>query len=660
MKHKNLLIIPLVFGLTACTWSYIVDGDTKATLLKKVNVYSSIETLDATSVGTIKKLSELKIGEVQYRILKDEPLIPYLSVKEYESLYSSYFSDKATSVVKDYGSSVEWTVSLAQTVTNPDTGAATTKNATIFVSLLDFVKQTFTYSGSFSNAYKPSSSDINSDDYLAGTKFTGEILNKDKVTATTMSFKGFELDPIRVGRTYFLPLGLMDHLFSKASGKSVYNTFNGFFMVSSATSLPLTRFYEKEGDTEESNILFYTRNNAVQAIGRSFQVEEKKPGTDQMVTNTYAVMPMYLRKYYRKSLLFVFENFYGLKYSRGIKSMAEYIKNQPYYDDFLSEDPLVRGEALNSFVAELQDGHTSLAMTNAAVWYEAIADKKDGPMWDERIKLRNDLIDARNNAYLKYEYDHATSDEEREAISAPGYTPDQYSVKYSDDGNMAFFHFNSFLFAKNDPTNPDLYQKDTFTYFVRQFKDIANHADVKDVVIDLSTNGGGILIALLKILALISDTNSADVDQYTQNTNAQLRMTMSVDTDGNGEYNADDVYGDDYSIYLLCSPFSFSCGNAYPFMAKKEGFATIMGARSGGGECTVGNTMLSSGLFINHSSLSRLGVFNPIKDDGGEVTGYQFEGDEKGIPADDNYEISYFNYYNFEYLNQLIKTNKSA
>ena len=657
MKHKQLLIVPIIFGLSACTWSYIADGDTKGTLLKTVNVYRTADMNDPAELMKVFNLEELKVGDVQYRILKDEPLIPYLSVKEYSDLYTSFFSDKATSTVKDYGNRVEWTVTMESTDTS--SGQPVTKNSQIFAADINFVNQTLTYVGSFSQSYKSGSTDPTP--YLSGLKLDQLTLNQSEVTPNVFSFKGFELDPIKIGRTYFLPLGLLEHLFSPASGKSAYNTFNGFFMISSSYDLGMTRFRETAESTDELNILFYTRNNAVKAIGRTFQAEEEDAVTHQAVTVTYPVMPMYLRKYYRKSILYVFENLYGLKYTRGIKSMSDYLKNQPFYDDFLSEDPSVRAEALNDLVATLQDGHTSLAMTKNIVWHEEVSQKKQGPMWEERLKLRSDLIENRNNAYKQYDYNHASSQEEKDAILNPDYKPDQYSIKYSDDGNMAFFNFDQFIFAVTGQDAPDVYQRDTYAYFVRQFNDIkANHPSVKDVVIDLSTNGGGIVIALMKILALISDTNSVSFDQYMQGTNTQTRFVISVDSNGDGQYNLDDVYGDDYNIYLLCSPFSFSCGNAYPFVAKKAGYATIMGARSGGGECAVATTMLASGLYINHSSLSRIGVHTPIKNEAGEVIGYQFEGDEAGIPVDENYAVNYINYFDFEYLNQLIKSNKTA
>ena len=661
MKHKNLLIVPLVFGLSACTWSYVVDGDTKGTLLKTVNVYRTANMSDPVELMKIFNLEELKVGSTQYRILVDEPLIPYLSIKEYSELFSSFLKDDVTSTVKDYGGRVDWTITTQVTTTDTTTGQTTTKDSTLFAASIDFVNERFTYAGSISQSYKASSGGTDQSVLLEGVKLEQTTLNESKVVPATFSFKGFELDPIKVGRTYFAPLALLDHLFSSSAGKSVYNTFNGFFMISSSYDLGMTRFHETAESTEELNILFYTRKNAVQAIGKSFQVEEEDITTHQTVTVTYPVMPMYLRKYYRKSILFVFDTLYGLKYTRGIKSMSNYFKNQPFYDDFLSEDPSVRAEAMNSLVANLQDGHTSLAMTKNVVWHEEVINKKYAPMWDERLKLHNDLVVNRTAAYKQYDLDHATTSEEREAISSSTYVPDQYSIRYSDDGNMAFFNFDQFAFAMTGRDSPDLYKTDTFAYFARQFNDIkTNHSSVKDVVIDLSTNGGGILIALMKILAIISDTNLVYVDSYAQGTNAQTRYFISVDTNGDGVYNLEDVYGDDFNIYLLCSPYSFSCGNAYPFLASKEGYATIMGTRSGGGECAVGTTMLASGLYINHSSLTRLGIHNPIKNQAGEVTGYEFEGNEAGIPADDKYGVNYINYFNFEYLNELIKANKSA
>ena len=648
MKHKILLIVPIISGLTLTSCG-LIDDDSYLTEVKTANIYKAAEV----NKGTIYQLDELKTGEINYRYYKSQPLIPYLSFKGYETLVKTYFNEYAVSSFVDKGYVLQWTVSM-QVASSSSTSEPELPPIPVFTAQIDLAEMKVTYTGSFSSVFKaePGSSPDPAD-YLKGVSMSQKTLNPNEITMTTISFKEFRPYKMNIAGNMYLPLGYLDHLFSKAAGKSIYNTYKDFFIVGTDyNALEYTKFKVDES-SEVDNILTYTKKNVMNQISERVTVKVEE---QQLL---YPLMPMYLRNYHRDSLSFTFENFYGIKYSRGIKSMTDYIKNYSFYDDFLSADPIVRAEALSDYVASLNDGHTSIQMKNSVVWGEYIANRKWSPMWEERIKLRSDLTTVRNAAYTLYDYNHATSQAEREAILSPGYEPDQYSVKYSDDGKLAFFYFNDFLFSKVDHTDPDLYKKDTFSYFVRQFEEIKS-TSVTDVVIDLSTNGGGIIIALMKILALISKNNLVDVDQFNQDRNALTRITVSVDTNEDQKFDENDVYGNRFNFYLLCSPFSFSCGNAYPFCAYKENLATIIGTRSGGGECAVGNTMLSSGQFINHSSLTRLGHHNAVLNEQGQIDHYEFEGNEAGAPVEEKYQLNYSYYYDFNYLSALIQSNKNA
>ena len=57
----------------------------------------------------------------------------------------------------------------------------------------------------------------------------------------------------------------------------------------------------------------------------------------------------------------------------------------------------------------------------------------------------------------------------------------------------------------------------------------------------------------------------------------------------------------DLDFAVLASPFSFSCGNLTPFVAKDQGIM-IMGDRSGGGACAIMKAYTADGHFMAVSS----------------------------------------------------------
>ena len=79
---------------------------------------------------------------------------------------------------------------------------------------------------------------------------------------------------------------------------------------------------------------------------------------------------------------------------------------------------------------------------------------------------------------------------------------------------------------------------------------------------------------------------------------------------------------------------SFSCGNAFPFLARKQAFAKTIGVNSGGGECTVDSSFLPSGHGFVFSSLNHIGYIAQ-----GSTALY---GDEGGAGVDIPLDYSHF------------------
>ncbi|MBQ6450633.1 MAG: hypothetical protein IJJ29_01770 [Solobacterium sp.] len=81
-------------------------------------------------------------------------------------------------------------------------------------------------------------------------------------------------------------------------------------------------------------------------------------------------------------------------------------------------------------------------------------------------------------------------------------------------------------------------------------------------------------------------------------------------------------------IYIFTSSTSYSCANALPYYAQKDGLAKIIGAASGGGDCVV---------FSFIDAYSRSAVYSGFLKIGRDTgDGFVFVSDEKDIQLDFN------------------------
>ena len=116
---------------------------------------------------------------------------------------------------------------------------------------------------------------------------------------------------------------------------------------------------------------------------------------------------------------------------------------------------------------------------------------------------------------------------------------------------------------------------------------------------------------------------STDTATLLRAVDIKANLVLMAKNGVDGVYDKEDVYGDDFNLYILTSPYSFSCGNAFPFFAKKCGLAKTIGVKSGGGECAVYEAHLPSGERFYHSSNLHIGWYDELTKN--------FEGDEPGV-----------------------------
>ena len=193
--------------------------------------------------------------------------------------------------------------------------------------------------------------------------------------------------------------------------------------------------------------------------------------------------------------------------------------------------------------------------------------------------------------------------------------PEDYGSERLDfSGDTAVIYFDAF---EDEPTRDPSYYLDpikeedkaesTFAFFHECFGEIRTHEEVKNVVINLSANGGGSAAALVSVLGFLSEDGEVRITLRDLAAGNYKEECYHVDTNLDGIQDDQDGYGGQYEFYIMCSGSSYSCGNALPYFAQKDGLAAIIGTRPGGGDCVVGSFVDAYGRCAAYSGMLKLG-----------------------------------------------------
>jgi hypothetical protein len=168
-------------------------------------------------------------------------------------------------------------------------------------------------------------------------------------------------------------------------------------------------------------------------------------------------------------------------------------------------------------------------------------------------------------------------------------------VRYTKVGNTAYCQFNSFLcddsgwrkYYKGEGPKPtiDQYPNDWLLILIDALEKAQSDPEIKNFILDTSTNGGGSSDIVLFITSLFCDKP----DMYYDNVLTGQKMKVSFDIDRNLDGKFDEKDKDvklKMNIGVLISSCSFSCGNLLPALLKDYGIC-LLGKRSGGGSCCV-------------------------------------------------------------------------
>lgn len=294
-----------------------------------------------------------------------------------------------------------------------------------------------------------------------------------------------------------------------------------------------------------------------------------------------------LADYNYHELCLALDVYYGLKSQHGIADFDSYLTGCGLKDDLLSSDSAVASAAINKLTNwHFEDFHSGFISPSSYAGKGSVQGTSSPNMI------------AQGKAFALYRNTRNT---------ALGMTPESY-VEQGDTAFVTFDHFTSL--AADYYTTPvtevpkleadsDVMAPDTFAVVTYAHSKITRTASpIKNVVIDLSCNGGGALDALAYISGWLMDDDVLDVKSTASGIRAE--NYYRVDTNLDKVFDQKDKISDK-RLYCLISPNSFSCGNYLPSMLKIRQKATLIGQTSGGGGCMVKNLSTADGTLFQIS-----------------------------------------------------------
>lgn len=288
--------------------------------------------------------------------------------------------------------------------------------------------------------------------------------------------------------------------------------------------------------------------------------------------------------------------FYGLKDEHNIRDFGTLMAfNTGLVTDLTSTDSKVFDNALAILLGKyFDDGHSGFIAPSWRTGKDTEAAKTarslmtQGPSASTSMAYILDFDEARTKFYPD---------------GAPG---------YEEVGNTAFITFDQFTSKRDDYYSDEVDLEnplDTIELIMYANEQIRREGSpVKNVVIDLSNNGGGSATAAIAVIGLyILEPAVAIRDTMT---GAESFLSYNVDLNRNGLFMdpEDSLGGPEYNLYALISGRSFSAGNLTPAAFKQSRRVTLIGQHSGGGSCVVLPATTASGSLFQMSGSRQLSI----------------------------------------------------
>ena len=320
-----------------------------------------------------------------------------------------------------------------------------------------------------------------------------------------------------------------------------------------------------------------------------------------------------LAAYSYRELCFVLDHFYGfpgrtpfeqMNYQEGLdKVLTSTADGQQVKQFLLSTDMKEYATGLEMLNAYFNDGgHTSIWPNESVITAEGSTFKETYPTLAQFYREKYYSIGMQGGALSQA----------NKSMRSSYYGDDGTSVvTYHKKGNTAICHFDSFSRINREAWNkfyagtgplPTLEntENDDLVVFLDALKKADEDPEVKNLVVDLTLNGGGSLDVVVAMTSLIYGESLCRCLNVL--TGQQTTWYYDVDRNFDGKFDAldNDVHYD-LNFLILPSRISFSCGNLFPSLCQDAG-QLIAGEKSGGGSCAVCVYRTAEGLKYNISS----------------------------------------------------------
>ena len=296
---------------------------------------------------------------------------------------------------------------------------------------------------------------------------------------------------------------------------------------------------------------------------------------------------------YNELRLFL-DTFYGLKPEHNIKDFGTFLAfNTGLVTDLTSTDPKVFDNGLTKlFNVYFDDGHSAFLKPS---WYS-------GPDSEAAALARNLTYGPSTGTTMYTMMKFSSARETFYPDTVPG---------YEEVGDTAFITFDTFTSKRDNYYADDVDLEnpaDTIELIMYANQQIKREGSpVKNIVLDLSNNGGGSAQAAVAVIGwYLFDAGIAVRDTLT---GAESTMFYDVDINRNGEFMDDgDSVSGDYNLYCLISGQSFSAGNLTPAAFRNSRRVVLIGQQSSGGSCVVQPGTTASGALFAMSGPRQLSI----------------------------------------------------
>lgn len=230
----------------------------------------------------------------------------------------------------------------------------------------------------------------------------------------------------------------------------------------------------------------------------------------------------------------------------------------------------------------------------------------------------------------------------------------QFGNFYTEEGDTALFSFQTFKTDSDGWT--DFYagksgmpvENDSYAALVDAVRKADANPEIKNFVIDLTTNSGGEADAVAGICALLCGDSAFHSEDTL--TGQRTKVSFKADRNADGTIDAaDDEVSFDLNFAVLTCGSSYSSANLLPQLLHERGIAVI-GERSGGGPCAVEFGTTADGWRFTMSCNT-------------QVTSDTWENIDGGVPVDvelvktnDNGTRDYSGFYDLETVGDAIES----